>query len=232
VFSADRECRARLGELLGEAGFAQQPSAKNWSTTLVLDLRRSEDEIFASFSTLARRAIRAVAKGPLEVRPVDDAGFAHRLDALSGETFARTGAQYEARWDWAGVIELAREVPESSRLIGLFRTDRQGPDSPPRFRVGLVERTERELFRRRIGATHGSRTCLDRPSLFWTSSPGANASVRRSTISAAFPPGRRNRAIRLPESRISSACSAKTWLTSQMTGSWNPVAAGPNGGGG
>jgi len=59
---------------------------KNWSTTLVLDLRRSEDEIFASFSTLARRAIRAVAKGPLEVRPVDDAGFAHRLDALSGET--------------------------------------------------------------------------------------------------------------------------------------------------
>jgi len=129
VFSADGECRARLGELLGEAGFAQQPSAKNWSTTLVLDLRRSEDEIFASFSTLARRAIRAVAKGPLEVRPIDDCGLADRLNALSRETFARTGARYEAWWDWAGVIELTRQVPQSSRLIGLFRTDRQGPDS-------------------------------------------------------------------------------------------------------
>jgi hypothetical protein len=129
VFSADDERRARLGELLGAAGFVQQASARNWSRTLVLDLRRSEDELFASFSTLARRAIRAVAKGPLEVRPVDDTGFADRLDALSCETFARTGARYERRWDWAGVIELTREVPESSRLIGLFRTDRQGPDS-------------------------------------------------------------------------------------------------------
>jgi len=129
VFSADGECRARLGELLGEAGFAQQPSAKNWSTTLVLDLRRSEDEIFAAFSSSARRAIRAVAKGPLEVRPIDDRGLADRLDALSRETFARTGARYEARWHWAGVIDLTREVPQSSRLVGLFRTDRQGPDA-------------------------------------------------------------------------------------------------------
>ena len=129
VFSSDGVRRARLGELLGEAGFAQQPSAKNWSTTLLLDLRRSEDEIFAAFSSSARRAIRAVAKGPLEVRPVDDPRLADRLDALLRETFARTGARYEARWNWARVIELTREVPRSTRLIGMFRTDRQGPDS-------------------------------------------------------------------------------------------------------
>src|SRR5207247_10441227 len=107
----------------------QDPTARNWSYTLLLDLRRSEDEIFAACSSSARRAIRAVAKGPLEVRLVDDARLADRLDALLRETFARTGARYEARWDWARVIELTREVPHSTRLIGMFRTDRQGPHS-------------------------------------------------------------------------------------------------------
>ena len=129
VFSRDRETRSRLGELLARAGFVRAPTARNWSTTLVLDLQPSETELFASFSQTVRRAIRAVAKQPVQVRSIDDPGLGNRLEVLSRETRVRTGGRYEALWDWAGVIELSRRVPDAARLVGLFRTDREGPDA-------------------------------------------------------------------------------------------------------
>ena len=129
VFSRDSEARSRLGELLARAGFVRAPTARNWSTTLVLDLQPSETELFASFSQTVRRAIRAVAKQPVQVRAIDDPGLGNRLEVLSRETRVRTGGRYEALWDWAGVIELSRRVPDAARLVGLFRTDREGPDA-------------------------------------------------------------------------------------------------------
>lgn len=129
VFSQDGETRARLGELLAQGGFARAAITRNWRTTLTLDLRPSEDELLASFSTLARRALRSVAKLPVQVRPVDDTRLADRLEGLSRETFARTGGRYEGLWDWAGVVELSRRIPDAARLVGLFRTDREGPDA-------------------------------------------------------------------------------------------------------
>ena len=129
VFSRDRETRSRLGELLAGAGFVRAPTALNWSTTLVLDLQPTETELFASFSASARRGIRSVQQHPLQVRVVDDCRLGDRLEALSRETRVRTGGRYEALWDWAGVIELSRRVPDAARLVGLFRTDREGPDA-------------------------------------------------------------------------------------------------------
>ena len=66
---------------------------------------------------------------PLQVRVVDDCRLGDRLEALSRETRARTGGRYAALWDWAGVIELSRRVPDAARLVGLFRTDREGSDA-------------------------------------------------------------------------------------------------------
>jgi Acetyltransferase (GNAT) domain len=129
VFSRDREARSGLGELLAAAGFVRAPTARNWSTTLVLDLQPSETELFASFSASARRGIRSVQQHPLQVRVVDDCRLGDRLEALSRETRARTGGRYQALWDWAGVIELSRRVPDAARLVGMFRTDREGPDA-------------------------------------------------------------------------------------------------------
>ena len=129
VFSRDREARARLGELLARAGFVRAPTVRNWSTTLILDLQPSETELFASFSPSARRAIRSVDKLPLQVRLVDDCRLADRLEVLSHETLARTGGRRTMVWDWAGVIELSRRVPDAARLVGLFRQDREGPDA-------------------------------------------------------------------------------------------------------
>ncbi len=129
VFSRCEETRARLGEPLRAAGFVRAAATQNWSTTFALDLGPSEDKLFASFSPTVRRVIRSVAKLPVQVRLIDDASLAGRLEALSSEAFARTGGRYEAAWDWAGVIELSRRMPDASRLVGLFRTDRGGPDA-------------------------------------------------------------------------------------------------------
>jgi len=128
VFSRDGETRARFGELLAEAGFARA-ATRNWDTTLAIDLRRDESQLFASFAPLARRAIRSAAKLPVQVRVIDDPRLGDRLEALSRETLDRTGGRYEALWDWAGVMALSRRVPDAARLVGLFRTDREGPDA-------------------------------------------------------------------------------------------------------
>jgi Acetyltransferase (GNAT) domain len=129
VFSRDGETRARLGEQLAGAGFARAPVALHWGRTLVIDLGPSESELFASFSPLARRAVRSVARLPVQVRSIEDHGLGDRLEALSRETLGRTGGRFGALWNWAGVIELSRRVPDAARLVGLFRTDRAGPDA-------------------------------------------------------------------------------------------------------
>ena len=129
VFSRDDNARATLGELLAQNDFVRAPTTRNWGRTFALDLQPSEDELFGSFSPTVRRAIRSVAKLPVQVRSLDDRRLGRRLDALSSETFARTGARYQEVWDWEGVIELSRRVPDASRLVGLFRSDREGPDA-------------------------------------------------------------------------------------------------------
>jgi len=129
VFSRCAQTRAGIAALLQQAGFGRAATARNWGRTFALDLQRSEEELFASFSPTVRRAIRSVAKLPLQVRSIDDRRLASRLDALSSETFARTGAHYQEMWDWEGVIELSRRAPDASRLVGLVRADREGPEA-------------------------------------------------------------------------------------------------------
>ena len=129
VFSRDSDRREQLGELLAGAGFERAAACRFWGTTLALDLQPGEDDILKSFSQTARQSIRAVAKLPVQVRPVSDCRLAARLEELSRESFARTGAHFAGLWDWAGVIELAQQMPDATRLVGLFRTDRAGPDA-------------------------------------------------------------------------------------------------------
>jgi len=129
VFSRDPETRATLGALLTEAGFTRAAQPRNWGVTLALDLRPSEAELMASFSRSLRQRLTGIAKLPVAVRPVDDERCAPRLEELTRQAFQRTGGRYEALWDWAGVIALSRRSPDASRLVGLFRTDRDGTDA-------------------------------------------------------------------------------------------------------
>ncbi len=137
VFSRDGEARARFADLLTQAGFTRAASTRNWDRTLALDLQPSESDLFASFSATVRRTIRSGAKLPVQVRSIEDRRLGDRMEALSRETFARTGARYQALWDWGGVVELSQRIPDASRLVGLFRTDGTGPDTLLGFAWGV-----------------------------------------------------------------------------------------------
>lgn len=129
VFSRDDTTRAAIGALLAGAGFTRAAAPRNWSRTLTLDLQPTEDTLLASFSPTVRQGVRAVGKLPVQVLPVVDPSLAPRLNALLRETFARSGGRDERLWDWAGVIALSRRAADASRLVGMFRTDREGPDA-------------------------------------------------------------------------------------------------------
>jgi hypothetical protein len=176
VFSRDPDRRAQLGELLARAGFARA-ACRNWDVTLALDLQPGEDEILRSLSQTARQAIRAVAKLPVELRLVNDSRLAPRLEALSRETYARTGAHYVAPWDWTGVIELAQQVPDATRLVGLFRTDREGPDALLGFAWGLWNGDSASYFAGASARPADLRVAIGHPLLWdlilWAKRAGA-----------------------------------------------------------
>ncbi len=136
VFSPDPRVQQDIAVHAAAAGFQKNPDRRGYSTTLLVDLRPDEETIFASLHATARRHIRAAGKHPVVVRPVDGPEFASRLDGLVQETFARTGGDVE-RFDWPSLIRFASRYPELSRIVGLFRTDRTGPDSLLAFAHGL-----------------------------------------------------------------------------------------------
>lgn len=128
VFSFDGNRRQTLARMLDEHGFRRAKRANGYTETLVIDLARSEDELFKSLHHSARRKIRQLEKHPLVICPVADVALSQRMNQLLHETYQRTGGSIPTR-DWAARIELSRNNPELSRIVGLFRTDMTGPES-------------------------------------------------------------------------------------------------------
>lgn len=127
--------RLPLENAVRARGFRAVEPPRCYDTTLVLDLARDEQAIFADLHKTARQNIRAAAKFPIEVRPIDDPIFFRRLDAIATETYARTGGSYSAA-DWGRIARLGRASPAVSRLLGVFRTDLAGPESLLAFAWG------------------------------------------------------------------------------------------------
>ena len=136
VFSPDPRAQDEIAAHAAAAGFRMNPYRRGYSRTILVDLRPDEDTIFASLHATARRHVRAAAKHPVVVRPVDSADFAGRLDELVTDAFTRTGGGIE-RHDWPAIIAFSAQHPELSRLVGLFHIDRAGPDSLLAFAHGL-----------------------------------------------------------------------------------------------
>lgn len=135
LFSADDEARRRTAESARAQGYQPASEPRSYDRTLWMDLRPAEDALFAGLHATARRHVRAVEKRPVAVRPVADPALGPRLDALLAETLARTGGHFQPR-DWAGPIALSARHPALSRLVGLFRTDHDGPDALLAFAWG------------------------------------------------------------------------------------------------
>jgi hypothetical protein len=127
--------RMALESMLATAGFAQLPSPRCYEHTLVLALDEDEESILASFHRTARQNIRQTSKYGVHVAPIVDPAHFARLDEIAAETFARTGGRY-APFDWERIAAVSAREPEASRLVGLYRTDEEGPASLLAFAWG------------------------------------------------------------------------------------------------
>jgi len=127
VYAQDSGIRERVGLLLRELGFRSAAQPRAYRDTVLVDLSPTENEILASFHRSTRRNIRQIAEQPFQVRTIARPAPVGRIEALLGESLARTGGppQYE---DWNAVLALSDRCPELSRLTGLFRTDGQGSE--------------------------------------------------------------------------------------------------------
>lgn len=138
IFARDPSLRAALGEALAGEGFERPAIREAYAQTVVIDIARDdEDTLLKSFSERVRRHVRALAKHPVEVRPIEDPSLAPRLVALMNETFARTEGESPAI-PWPLVIEMSRRYPDASRVAGLFRIDRDGDDALLAFAWGCM----------------------------------------------------------------------------------------------
>ena len=135
VFSPDAGRRSALGKALAGAGFGPAQLTRSYVETLTGELLLPTEEHLATLSVNTRRHVRAIHKRPVALRLIEDDVFAPRLDALMEETLERTGGAYESQ-DWRWRIALSKAAPEVSRLIGLFRTDAEGPESLLAFAWG------------------------------------------------------------------------------------------------
>jgi len=136
IFSEDVTVQGDIEAHLGRAGFTKNPDRRGYSRTAVVDLRPDEDAILASLHKTARSNIRAISRFPLEVRPVDTLEYVERMQGLLTEAFARTGGETE-REDWPSLLRFSARYPQLSRVVGLFRSDRTGPESLLAFVHGL-----------------------------------------------------------------------------------------------
>lgn len=121
--------RVALESTLEAAGLVRLPSPRCYEQTLVLALDGDEESILASLHRTARQNIRNTAKYPVRVAMIVDPGHFARVNEISTETFARTGGRYFPVYDWAGIAAVGEREPEASRLVGLYRTDQEGPAS-------------------------------------------------------------------------------------------------------
>jgi hypothetical protein len=134
LFARDTTVRQELGRALATFGFRRAES-RRYTSTPVVDLTPSEDVVFASLSSTARRHIRAASKNPVAIDLITKEAFTPRLRELETETMRRTGGDYW-RPDWPAVIRLSNTHPELSRLVGLFRTDAATPNALLAFAWG------------------------------------------------------------------------------------------------
>jgi hypothetical protein len=135
VLSRETIVRNAIAHTAVELGFKQPKNQKSYTDTIVIDLRPSESDIFASLHATARRHIRAIGKNPVALRAITEQGYADRMKHLVGETMARTDGPPLGD-DWATIIKLSKQHPHLSRLSGIYSEKLSGADALLAFAWG------------------------------------------------------------------------------------------------
>lgn len=130
VFS--REKRAQIAGILRGLGFKEVLPATVYRHTLVIDLKPTEEEIFATFNDSGRNKIRKTIRKSGQSVVITDPVYAGRLKQLQQEALNRTGGHIAGE-DWAAVLKLSSERPELSRVFGLFLGEDVAPENMTAF---------------------------------------------------------------------------------------------------
>jgi hypothetical protein len=118
VFDEDPQRRGRLCAALEQAGAQRRPTT-NYGRTLILDLRATEANLIAGFSSRARRNLRHLdAQQSIEIRPVRLRGHLARLSEQHSSVFRRTGG-HAPRMDFDAILADSRRDADSA-LLGAF----------------------------------------------------------------------------------------------------------------
>lgn len=123
-----REQRPELAETLRRLGFHQVQPPGSYRHTLVIDLKPSEEEIFASFSESGRNKIRKTARKLLRSEVITDPLYAEQLKKLQNQALLRTGGHIASE-NWPDILKLSKEHPSLSHVFGLFVAEDRSPDS-------------------------------------------------------------------------------------------------------
>jgi peptidoglycan pentaglycine glycine transferase (the first glycine) len=118
----EEPARATLRESLARSGFVKGTAERVAPRTLKLELSPEEPALFAGLSKSTRQNIRGAAKAGLELQRLSDPGLCERMNELLLASFARTGSRAE-RVEWGSIMQLSRELPHRSNLVGAFRTE-------------------------------------------------------------------------------------------------------------
>jgi len=127
VLACDQDIRLCWTDALLAAGF-QRRAAIRYAYTLVLNLTRSSEQLLAGIHRSARRNIRQIDRLPVQLRCIEDPALAGRVQQLLSCALERTGGR-ATPIDWASRIRLALAHPARARLVGVFRTDRNGANA-------------------------------------------------------------------------------------------------------
>ncbi len=134
VFSRDN--REAIDGIFKELGFGEVQPPSSYRHTLVVDLKPTEDEIFAAFSKSGRISIRETWKRELKSHVITDPIYSQRINQLQEEALRRTGGEFRAD-DWEGTLRLSREHPNLSCVFGLFLGDSTAPEDMLAFSWAL-----------------------------------------------------------------------------------------------
>jgi hypothetical protein len=135
VHAFSRSSLGEIGATLSDLSFQEIRPPSSYEHTLVLDLSRDLEATLGALHKSARRNIREIAKGPVDVVPITEVRWAPRIAELQNLALRRTGAR-EGDVDWEARINLSRTRPDASNLVGLFRREIQGPESLVAFAWG------------------------------------------------------------------------------------------------
>jgi hypothetical protein len=129
--------RMRLAQALHAAGFRPSRSHRSYRHTVWIDLRASEEDVFAGFHATCRRHIRAPAKRGYLSASLTGRRFGHRLASLITQSFRRTGGRAPSV-DWDELLRQSGLPDAPVRIEGLFADGSEAPSGLVAFSAAYL----------------------------------------------------------------------------------------------